>query len=204
LTPSPRRRANVTPSTRRGLHDPQDAIAAGRGGKSDYTKVKGEEGIASRRPERLLRAPRLSFQILELLRVARRVARVLGRHRAPLVTPMTGVGRDPAAYNCASSLFGLERFEETKALMRKPMPVARRVLGDCHDLTLKMRGVYANVLFADPGATLDDLREAVETLEDIKRIARRVLGDANPTVRQIVRALRNARETLRTRESPNT
>ena len=67
-----------------------------------------------------------------------------------------------------------------------------------------MRSMYANALYADPGATLDDLREAVETLEDIKRIARRVLGDANPTVRQIVRALRNARETLRTRESPNT
>ena len=30
--------------------------------------------IASRRPERLLRAPRLALQILELLRVARRVA----------------------------------------------------------------------------------------------------------------------------------
>ena len=34
------------------------------------------------------------------------------------------------------------------------------------------------------GATLDDLREAVTTLEDTERIARRVLGGAHPTHRR--------------------
>ena len=88
--------------------------------------------------------------------------------------------------------------------MRKTMPLARRVLGDCHDLTLKMRSIYANVLFADPDATLADLREAVETLEETERISRCVLGGANPTVRQIVRALREAQAALNAREPPNT
>ena len=40
--------------------------------------------------------------------------------------------------------------------------------------------VYAGALLR-PGATLDDLREAVTTLEETTRIARRVLGGAHPT-----------------------
>ena len=64
-----------------------------------------------------------------------------------------------------------------------------------------MRSMYANALYADPGATLDDLREAVETLEETEQIARRVLGGANPTLVPIVRALRAARATLNAREA---
>ena len=37
---------------------------------------------------------------------------------------------------------------------------------------------YAQALYKDPGATLDDLREAVAELEDTERTARRVLGGA--------------------------
>ena len=48
----------------------------------------------------------------------------------------------------------------------------------------------------DPDATLDNLREAVSTLEDTERIARRVLGGARPTAAGIERDLKNARETL--------
>ena len=64
--------------------------------------------------------------------------------------------------------------------MRKTMPVAQRVLGESHQLTLRMRGVYAVAFYEDPAATLDDLREAVTTLEEIEPIARRVLGSAHP------------------------
>ena len=74
----------------------------------------------------------------------------------------------------------LKRFEEAKSLLRKTMPVARRVLGESHDLTLRMRWSYAAALYEDNGATLDDLREAVTTLEETTRIARRVLGGAHP------------------------
>ena len=46
---------------------------------------------------------------------------------------------------------------------------------------------------ADPGATLDDLREAVTTLEDAERIARRVLGRSHPLTVDIEDDLQNAR-----------
>ena len=76
------------------------------------------------------------------------------------------------------------------------MPVARRVLGESRELTLKIRWIYGQALYMDPDATLDNLREAVSTLEDTERIARRVLGGAHPTAAGIERDLENARETL--------
>ena len=96
----------------------------------------------------------------------------------------------------------LRRFEEAKSLLRKTMPVARRVLGDSHDLTIQMRARCARALYKDPGATLDDLREAVTTLEDTERIARRVFGGAHPFVVGIEGDLRKARAVLRARETP--
>ena len=77
------------------------------------------------------------------------------------------------------------------------MPVARRVLGDNHGDTLRLRWNYAQSLSKDPNATLDDVREAVTTLEDAERIARRVLGAAHPNTKGIELALESAREALR-------
>ena len=51
------------------------------------------------------------------------------------------------------------------------------------------------------GATLDDLREAVNTFGDIQPIARRVLGDAHPLVVDNERELRSARAKLRYHEA---
>ena len=82
------------------------------------------------------------------------------------------------------------------------MPVARRVLGESNDLTFKMRKIYARAVYEDASATLDDLREAVATLEDSERTARRVLGGAHPTVAAIERTLGEARAALRARETP--
>ena len=48
--------------------------------------------------------------------------------------------------------------------------------------------------YEDGGATLDDLREAVTTLEEIERIARRVLGRSHPLTVDIEEDLQNARE----------
>ena len=71
-----------------------------------------------------------------------------------------------------------------------------------HDVTLGMRKLYAEVLCRADGATLDDLREAVLTLEDAARIARRVLGSAHPDTVDIEASLRNAQAALRAREPP--
>ena len=84
--------------------------------------------------------------------------------------------------------------------MRKIMPVARRVLGENDETTLRMRNNYACALFGDPASTLDDLCEAVTTLEDVGRIARRVLGGAHPTAVGIEHVLREARAALAARE----
>ena len=51
--------------------------------------------------------------------------------------------------------------------------------------------------------TLDDLREAVNTLEDTGRIARRVLGGAHPLTEGIEEELRGSRAILRARETPS-
>ena len=82
------------------------------------------------------------------------------------------------------------------------MPIARRFLGENNELTLKMRRVYGRVLYMNNGATLDHLREAVTTLEDAGRIARRVFGSAHPLTTTLEAELRNAQDKLRARETP--
>ena len=103
----------------------------------------------------------------------------------------------------AISLINLGRFEEAKALLRKTLPVARRILGESNDITLSMRPIYAMALYGDCRATLEDLREAVTTLEDTERIGRRVFGDTHPLTAGIGKALRKARKVFRARETPS-
>ena len=67
---------------------------------------------------------------------------------------------------------------------------------------LQMRWIYGQALYNDPSASLDHLREAVTTLEDAERTARRVLGGAHPSTRAIEATLRKARAALRARETP--
>ena len=102
-----------------------------------------------------------------------------------------------AADNYASTLSSLERYGEASKLLRKLTPVARRALGENNKLTLTMRWLYARALYKDDGATLDDLRESVETLEDAERIAQRALGGAHPLTKEIEGFLQQARFVLR-------
>ena len=105
--------------------------------------------------------------------------------------------------NYAASLAEQKRYGEVKSLMRKTLPVARRVLGENDETTLKARLVYAIALCKDTGATLDDLREAVTTLEEEEVIARLVFGGEHPLTTGIEHELRNARAALRARETPS-
>ena len=79
--------------------------------------------------------------------------------------------------------------------------MARRVLGEGNELTLQMSANYATALYNDNDATLDDLREAVTTSEEIERIARRVLGGTHPLTAALERNL--ARAALAARETPS-
>ncbi len=109
-----------------------------------------------------------------------------------------------AANNYANSLGSLQRYAESRALMRKTIPVARRNFGESTELTLQLRANYAAALYMDDGATLDDLREALSTLEEIERIARRVFGGEHPLTKGIgFHHLRDARAALRAREAPD-
>ena len=67
-----------------------------------------------------------------------------------------------------------------------------------------MRWNYALALYRDArGATVDDLREAVTTLEDAERIALRVLGGAHPLTGRFEFRLQEARAALAARETPS-
>ena len=59
--------------------------------------------------------------------------------------------------------------------------------------------MYARALYKADGATLDDFREAVTTLEGAARIARRVFGGSHPTTAGLERVLEDARAALRAR-----
>jgi len=108
-----------------------------------------------------------------------------------------------AANNYATALFDLQRFKEGRKLLRKTIPLARRALGEEHRLTLKMRSTYAMAFCRDDDATLDNLREALTTLEEMERTVRRVLGGAHPFTVQVESFLRLSRAALAARETPS-
>ena len=93
-----------------------------------------------------------------------------------------------SAANNATTLLELQKDEEGRSLLLKTIPVAQRVLGESNVLTLKMRWNYA--------ITLDDLREAVTTLEETTKTMRQVYGGAHPLTVGIETALRQARAAL--------
>ena len=78
-----------------------------------------------------------------------------------------------------------------------------RLLGENEHITLTMKKIYAESLYLDDDATLDDLREAVTTLEDTARAIRRLLGGAHPVTGGIEAVLVNARAVLADRETPS-
>ena len=96
---------------------------------------------------------------------------------------------------------GPGRFDEVKSLLSQSLPVARRVLGESHRITLISRLSYEEARYLDPRATLNDHRGAVVALEEVARDARRVLGAAHPHVEQMERSLRSARRALHVREA---
>ena len=68
-------------------------------------------------------------------------------------------------------------------------------------IMLWLRRNYAIALCRVDGATLDDVREAVNTLEETERTALRVLGGAHPHVEGMEEDLQSARAALRAASS---
>ena len=93
-----------------------------------------------------------------------------------------------SANNYADSLIQLERYKTAMSLLRETLPIARRVCGESDETLLRLRVNYARALCvvsadAVTGTSLDDLREAVTTLEESERTARRVFRGTRPEPR---------------------
>ena len=90
-----------------------------------------------------------------------------------------------AANNYANNLLRLQRVDEAKALLRRTIPVTRRVLSDQHDPRSECGGI-TQALLLDEGTTLDDFREAEsETLESVAQVVRAVFGRSHPETPQV-------------------
>merc|ERR1712032_241731 len=81
--------------------------------------------------------------------------------------------------NYALNLLELRRFGEAKKLLRKTMPVAQRVLGNDHDVTLSIREDLCHATL-NGGSSAEEKREALQMLEDTVAVIRRVMGPAHP------------------------
>ena len=81
--------------------------------------------------------------------------------------------------NLVINLIELERFQEAKRLLRKVAPVAQRVLGNDHELTLSIR---ENLCLAtlDGESPAEEKRDALKMFEDTLGVMRRVLGPQHP------------------------
>ena len=101
----------------------------------------------------------------------------------------------------ANSLYRTRRFDEGKALLRKVIPVARRVLGKGNIDVVRLRWSYGCFLYRAPDATLDDIREAVATMEETYGTVRRVFGAEHSYTREMdPKDIRFAQAELRARE----
>ena len=79
--------------------------------------------------------------------------------------------------------------------------MARRVVEDNDDTTYRLSWHYAEALQRNGAATLDDVREAVQTLEETAPVARRVLGGEHPVVQVLERSLLKSRVALTIHET---
>ena len=137
----------------------------------------------------------------------REVPQALGERREARLAADEDGRPDHLAQIEIGGLLGRQRADRSDGVppaiaMLKAMPVARRVRGESDEIAIKMRWNYAESLYKDPSSTLDDLREAVTTLEDAERFGRRVLGVTHPLTMDIGRNLRESRAALRARETP--
>ena len=79
-------------------------------------------------------------------------------------------------------LLQLKRSAEAKSILRKVIPLARRVLGTEHHLTLSFRENHATVLLLEDSesGSPDKVSEALGIFEEVHEITRRVCGPQHP------------------------
>ena len=90
------------------------------------------------------------------------------------------------------NLMHQRHFEEAKRVLRKMTPVARRVLGTEHELTLSLREDLSRATLRGESSA-EEKREALRMLEDTVAVMRRVLGPAHPDTLHAQRQLEHYR-----------
>lgn len=63
-------------------------------------------------------------------------------------------------------------------------------------VVIRLRRAYAEALYADDASPVRDVREAVTMLEDVDKVARRILGEGNPVRLNMHHSLVKARKKL--------
>ena len=96
----------------------------------------------------------------------------------------------------ASSLIDDEHFAEARTLINETLPIARRVYGDAHDLTLGHRYMLPRSIVLNPDATQENLRVAKGELEDLLPTTRRIFGNSHPRVELVRNLLEGANQRL--------
>ena len=83
-------------------------------------------------------------------------------------------------------------------MLLEQLPIANRVLGEDHEVTLSMqRNVVINLL-NDPESTKDDASQAERTARSALTVVRRVFGAKHPQTRVMESWLRHAQNKLET------
>ena len=99
--------------------------------------------------------------------------------------------------NLASSLVDtLEQFDEARAFLLARIPEAIQALGNDHDVTFRLKRMYAQCLYLSEDACRDDVTAAIATLEDIDRRMSRIYGPVHPQTRATRSHLERARAKL--------
>ena len=106
--------------------------------------------------------------------------------------------RDEQTFRAASNLAlvlsrRLQHKVEAKELLRKVLPLSRRVQGDDDLQTLKMQLTYGDCLATALDATPEDFLEAEKLLDTVERRYRRIFGENHPFTTQCQDRLRRAR-----------
>ena len=90
----------------------------------------------------------------------------------------------------------LEQFDEARAFLRDRIPEAIQALGSDHDVTFRLKRMYAQCLYLSEDACRDDVTAAIATFEDIDRRQSRIYGPVHPQTRATRYHLERAREKL--------
>ena len=83
------------------------------------------------------------------------------------------------------TLLRQKRFNEAKRLLRKVVPVAQRVLGNEHELSLSLREDLPRATLLDGEASVQEKRKALRTLEGTFGALRRVFGPQHPETKRV-------------------